>query len=66
MELKLWQSKFFGKPYLLKDQKYPTDDNGNNLYLLAQLNLSQMPDLEFFYPKKVYYNFGSRINSFMA
>lgn len=52
MELKLWQSKFFGKPYLLKDQKYPTDDNGNNLYLLAQLNLSQMPNLEFSYPKK--------------
>jgi len=43
-KLNLWQSKFFGQPYLLKDQKYPTDNNGNNLYLLAQFDFYEIPN----------------------
>jgi uncharacterized protein YwqG len=32
-------SYFGGKPYLLDNEQYPTDNNGNNLQLLIQINL---------------------------
>lgn len=45
--LPLWQSKVGGKPYLPKDMAYPTDKDGNPLYLLAQLNFAQMPAVDY-------------------
>jgi uncharacterized protein YwqG len=46
--LNLWQSKFGGLPYLPKDCEYPRDNKGNPLFLLAQINLAEMPELEGF------------------
>lgn len=48
--LSLTQSKFGGLPYLPKDMSYPTA-NGKYLYLLAQLNFSEIPYLSP-YPEK--------------
>lgn len=45
--LPLWQSKVGGKPYLPKDMAYPTDKDGNPLYLLAQINFAQMPAVDY-------------------
>jgi uncharacterized protein YwqG len=47
----LFDSKFGGHPYWPKDKPYPKDGDGNYLYLLAQLNFSQIPHLEG-YPEK--------------
>ncbi|MDM8560117.1 YwqG family protein [Candidatus Parabeggiatoa sp. HSG14] len=46
--LALWQSKFGGFPYLPKNTEYPKDDQGNPLFLLAQINFSEVPCLEGF------------------
>lgn len=47
----LFDSKFGGYPYWPKDKPYPKDVEGNYMYLLAQLNFSQIPPLEG-YPDK--------------
>lgn len=43
-----WESKFGGFPYLLRTIDYPTNKKGEYLKLLAQLNFSEMPQLENF------------------
>ncbi len=43
-----WQSKFGGLPYLPRTINYPTNQKGEYLKLLAQLNFSEMPRLENF------------------
>ena len=40
-----WESKFGGWPYLPKNMEVPTGKNGRPLYLLAQINFSEIPDL---------------------
>lgn len=50
-EVNLWQSKFFGFPYLPKDFSYPTTPEGDYLHLLAQINFQEFPQLEGF-PQK--------------
>lgn len=50
-ELFLFDSKFAGYPYWPADQPYPVDSQGQYMYLLAQLNFSQVPKLEG-YPDK--------------
>lgn len=47
----LFDSKFGGLPYWPAGRPYPTDGNGKPLFLLAQLNFSQIPSLEG-YPDK--------------
>lgn len=47
-QLDLWQSKFGGLPYLPKDIDYPRNAKGEYLYLLAQINFSEAPNLENF------------------
>jgi uncharacterized protein YwqG len=47
-DLTRWQSKLGGLPYLPKSCQYPTDDNGNYLFLLAQINCAEVPDLDDF------------------
>ncbi len=47
-QLRLWQSKFGGLPYLPKRSKYPKDASGRALLLLAQINFSETPPLEDF------------------
>lgn len=49
--LRLWQSKFGGLPYVPKDLEYPTDSRGQAMFLLAQINFSETPKLESF-PEK--------------
>ena len=44
----LWQSKFDGLPYLPKKIDYPTNSKGEYLYLLAQINFSEVPNLKNF------------------
>lgn len=44
----LWQSKFAGLPYLPKGVDYPTTPAGDYLYLLAQINFAEVPELEGF------------------
>jgi uncharacterized protein YwqG len=44
----LWQSKFAGLPYLPKGVDYPKTPQGDYLYLLAQINFSEVPNLEGF------------------
>ena len=46
-----FDSKFGGDPYWPANQPYPVDSEGNFMYLLAQLNFSQIPKLEG-YPDK--------------
>lgn len=43
-DLPLWASKVGGKPYLPKNFKYPTDNKGNPLSLLAQFNMADLPN----------------------
>lgn len=38
----LFESKFGGIPYWEPDKEYPTDENGEMLYLLAQLNFDRL------------------------
>ncbi|ACK66001.1 Protein of unknown function DUF1963 [Rippkaea orientalis PCC 8801] len=47
-KLTLWQSKFGGYPYFPKDLNYPKNPDGDPLYLLAQINLAEVPPLEGF------------------
>jgi uncharacterized protein YwqG len=47
----LWQSKFAGFPYLPKNFDYPTNQKGEYLYLLAQINFEEVSYLEGF-PEK--------------
>ena len=42
----LFDSKFGGYPYWPKEKPFPMDSDGHYLYLLAQLNFSQIPHLE--------------------
>lgn len=41
--LNVWDSKFGGLPYIPKNIEYPTNKKGQPLYLLAQLNLDDVP-----------------------
>lgn len=50
-DLLLFDSKFGGYPYWPADKPYPLDRAGKAMYLLAQLNFSQMPPLAG-YPSK--------------
>ena len=43
-----WQSKFGGLPYLPKGFEYPKSSDGEYLYLLAQINFTEVPHLEGF------------------
>ncbi|WP_334079177.1 YwqG family protein [Microbulbifer sp. M83] len=43
-----WQSKFGGRPYWPRDLDYPRADNGRSLFLLAQLNFEEIPELPSF------------------
>lgn len=47
-QLRLWQSKVGGLPYLPKNHEYPTDPNGKPLPLLAQINFEDVPKLDLF------------------
>ena len=47
----LWQSKIAGFPYMPKTFEYPKTPEGEWLYLLAQINFSDMPKLDK-YPDK--------------
>lgn len=49
--LSLWQSKFGGLPYFPKSLQYPTDSKGKAMFLLAQINFSETPQLASF-PEK--------------
>ncbi|WP_308368204.1 MULTISPECIES: YwqG family protein [unclassified Microbulbifer] len=40
-----WNSKFGGKAYWPRTARYPEAENGHKLYLLAQLNFSELPAL---------------------
>ncbi|MEG4863866.1 MULTISPECIES: YwqG family protein [unclassified Microcoleus] len=46
--LNLWQSKFGGLPYLPKGFEYPKTPDGKYLFLLAQINFSEVPPLDSF------------------
>jgi len=46
--LDLKQSKFLGNPFVPDDMVYPEDKHGNPLVLLAQINFSEIPELEGF------------------
>jgi uncharacterized protein YwqG len=50
-QLRLWQSKVGGFPYLPKNHEYPTDTDGKPLSLLAQINFADVPKLDLF-PEK--------------
>lgn len=52
-ELRLWESKAGGNPYLPKDTQYPLNQAGEPLHLLAQLNLGQLPKLPDFPDKGI-------------
>ena len=41
-----WQSKFGGLPYMPKDFEYPKSNDGEYLHLLAQINFTEVPQLE--------------------
>lgn len=43
-----WQSKIAGFPYLPKNFDYPKTDQNEYLYLLAQINFEEVPQLEGF------------------
>jgi uncharacterized protein YwqG len=44
-DIKLWNSKFGGQPYLPKDIPFPTTPEGEELFFLAQINFAEMPPL---------------------
>lgn len=41
----IWSSKFGGKPYWPKEKDYPVTKKGKPLYLLAQINFEETPEL---------------------
>ena len=41
-----WQSKFGGLPYMPKDFEYPKSNDGEYIYLLAQINFTEVLNLE--------------------
>lgn len=43
-----YESKIAGEPYFPKHETYPTDENGQPMKLLAQINFSQIPQLDGF------------------
>ncbi|WP_448530260.1 YwqG family protein [Raineya sp.] len=45
--VELWQSKFAGMPFLPMGVEYPTDGEGNYMYLLAQINFEEVPPLDY-------------------
>lgn len=47
----LWQSKFLGRPYFPKSASFPRTEQGDYLYLLAQINFAEVPPLKGF-PRK--------------
>jgi len=47
-DVKWWQSKFGGLPYLPKGFEYPKTCDGKYLFLLAQLNFDEIPPLDGF------------------
>jgi uncharacterized protein YwqG len=47
-KLSLTQSKFGGLPYLPQEENYPTGSNGQPLFLLAQINFAEVPELNGF------------------
>ena len=46
--LGLKQSKFLGAPFVPEGMSYPEDKHGNPLILIAQINFSEIPELEGF------------------
>lgn len=46
--LALWDSKFGGRPYLLREHLYPLDGEGQPLFFLAQINFAETPRLDGF------------------
>ena len=44
----LFDSKFGGYPYIPLSSTYPKDEDGNNMLLLAQINLADVPLLDLF------------------
>ena len=46
--LKPWNSKIGGNPYLPKGFTYPKNSYGEDLYLLAQINFAEIPKMEGF------------------
>ncbi len=47
----LTESKFAGLPFIPKDWEIPTNSEGKQLFLLAQINCEELPENNF-YPKK--------------
>ena len=47
-KMKLWNSRFGGNPYLPKNYPYPKNSKGEYLYLAAQINFEEIPQLEKF------------------
>jgi len=45
-DLKPWDSKFQGVPYLPADVAYPRGRDGQKMYLIAQINFDNVPDME--------------------
>ncbi|XP_045463864.1 uncharacterized protein YwqG-like [Harmonia axyridis] len=50
-DLKLWQSKVGGSPYLPLNEPYPLNSEGEPLLFLAQVNFAELPRIEDF-PEK--------------
>jgi uncharacterized protein YwqG len=44
--LNIIQSKFLGRPYIPKSQSYPICSDGTPMIMLAQINFSEIPELE--------------------
>jgi len=44
--LKINQSKFLGLPYILKGNSYPSCSDGTPMIMLAQINFTEVPELE--------------------
>lgn len=51
--VKPWESKVGGQPYLLKSASWPTAPDGRELFFLAQLNFAEMPPLSPFPDKGI-------------
>lgn len=43
VDLKPWNSKFGGQPYLPKGNQFPTNSSGEHLFFLAQINFAEIP-----------------------
>ena len=54
----LFQSKFGGVPYLPKDVEAPKNKKNEQLTLLAQINIEELPKIISILWKREYYNFG--------